>query len=78
MVIKNKKTILVTGGSGYIGSHVVRYFLDNNFKVINIDRLIFKHDSSIDLNKNTSYKFYNLQYRCSFVMFYFDLKMNYH
>ena len=63
MVIKNKKTILVTGGSGYIGSHVVRYFLDNNFNVINIDRLIFKHDSSIDLNNNTSYKFYNLDIR---------------
>ncbi len=59
----NKKTILVTGGSGYIGSHVVRYFLENNFNVINVDNLIFKHDSNFNLNKNSNYKFYNLDIR---------------
>lgn len=58
-----KKTILVTGGSGYIGSHVVRYFLENDFSVINIDNLLFKHNSDIDLNKNLNYKFYNLDIR---------------
>ena len=58
-----KKTILVTGGSGYIGSHVVRYLLENNFNIINIDNLIFQHDANIDLNKNSNYKFYNLDIR---------------
>ncbi len=35
------KTILVTGGCGFIGSHFVRYFLKNHrdFKVLNFDKL---------------------------------------
>ena len=31
------KTILVTGGAGYIGSHMVYYLLENNFKVVVLD-----------------------------------------
>ncbi len=34
-----KKTILVTGGCGYIGSVAVKKLLDNNYKVISIDNL---------------------------------------
>lgn len=32
-----KKKILITGGSGFIGTHLVEYFLTNNFEVLNID-----------------------------------------
>lgn len=36
-----KKTILITGGCGFIGSHVVRHFVNNypDYKIINIDKL---------------------------------------
>ena len=32
-----KKYIVVSGGSGYIGSNLVRYFLDNDYNVISLD-----------------------------------------
>lgn len=37
------KTILVTGGMGFIGSNFIRYLLniDQNFKIINIDKLTY-------------------------------------
>ena len=36
------KTILVTGGAGFIGSAVIRYLLDNTKnKVINVDKLTY-------------------------------------
>jgi len=34
-----KETILVTGGAGFIGSHLVDLLLENNYKVIVIDNL---------------------------------------
>ena len=33
-------TVLVTGGLGYIGSHIVIELLNNNYKVIIIDNLL--------------------------------------
>ena len=33
------KTILVTGGAGYIGSHTLIELINNNFKVMVIDNL---------------------------------------
>jgi UDP-glucose 4-epimerase len=32
-------TVLITGGAGYIGSHTVRWFLDNNEDVVVVDNL---------------------------------------
>lgn len=34
-----KKTILVVGGCGYIGSHMVRFLLDSGFNVVVLDNL---------------------------------------
>jgi UDP-glucose 4-epimerase len=34
------KNILLTGGAGYIGSHVTNLLIDNNYHVSVIDNLI--------------------------------------
>lgn len=41
------KTVLITGGAGYIGSHVQYYFLDQGFKVIVLDNLSQGHLSAL-------------------------------
>ena len=50
-----KKTTLITGAAGFIGSHLCDYFLSKNYKVIGIDNLITgnlknlsHHNSNID------------------------------
>jgi len=39
----NKKTILITGGAGFIGSHVVRLFVKkySEYKIVNLDKLTY-------------------------------------
>jgi len=39
----NKKTILITGGAGFIGSHVVRVFVNKypNYNIVNLDALTY-------------------------------------
>lgn len=39
--------IMVTGGAGYIGSHTVRYFIDQNEDVVVVDNLQSGHRQSI-------------------------------
>ncbi len=53
------KKILVTGGSGFIGSNLVNYLIKKNHFVINIDKLAY---SSNTYNKpqNKNYKFFKL------------------
>ena len=43
-----KKTVLVTGGAGYIGSHAVRQLLDHDFDVIVVDNLSTGHVKAVD------------------------------
>ena len=35
-----KKTVLITGAAGFLGSHLCDYFLSKNYKVLGIDNLI--------------------------------------
>src|SRR6478672_1934430 len=41
--MNNDKTIIITGGAGFIGSHVVRLFVKKypNYKIINLDALTY-------------------------------------
>ena len=38
-----KKNILITGGAGFIGSHVVRLFVNKypDYKIVNLDALTY-------------------------------------
>ena len=38
MEVNNEKAVIITGGSGFIGSNVAKLFVDSGFNVINIDR----------------------------------------
>ena len=54
------KKFVVTGGSGFIGSNLVKYLLDKNFFVINIDKLSYSANpyNLKEISKNKNYKFY--------------------
>jgi len=55
------KTILVTGGAGFIGSNFIPYFLENNknLQIVNLDLLTYAGDVSNlhEVNENSRYTF---------------------
>ena len=55
------KNILITGGAGFIGSHVVRLFVTNypEYKIINLDALTYAGnlENLTDIEKKPNYKF---------------------
>jgi len=53
------KTLIVTGGLGFIGSNLIELLLKNNFKVINIDKISYSSNfyNTKDYIKNKNYKF---------------------
>lgn len=54
------KTILVTGGAGYVGSGLLRALLKNGFRVICVDKLLFGGESILGLWHEPNFEFYNL------------------
>jgi dTDP-glucose 4,6-dehydratase len=56
-----KKTVLITGGAGFIGSHVVRRFVNlyPEYKIINIDKLTYAGnlENLKDINNKPNYEF---------------------
>ena len=56
--ITKKKTVVVTGGSGFLGSHLTDRLLAEGYKVIGIDNFITGNSANIaHLAGNPDYKF---------------------
>ncbi len=57
--MSNSKSILVTGGAGFLGSHLSQKLLDKNYKVICVDNLYSSNISNISkFIDNPNFKFY--------------------
>ena len=46
------KKVIVTGGSGFIGSNLIKFLIKNNYFVINIDKNTYSKNSYILKNIN--------------------------
>ena len=57
------KKIVIVGGSGYVGTVIIRYFLDKKFNVINLDNLIYDQSNKFSFSRNKNYKFINYDLR---------------
>ena len=54
------ETVLITGGAGFIGSHLCDFLLDKNFRVICMDNLITGNNNNIrHLLTNKNFRFIN-------------------
>ena len=55
------KTVLITGGAGFIGSHVVRLFINQypDYKIVNLDKLTYAGnlENLKDIEKKSNYLF---------------------
>jgi dTDP-glucose 4,6-dehydratase len=63
------KRILITGGSGFIGSFIIRKFINRKFKVLNLDKLSPVSQRLILKDKNYIFK------KCN-ILNYYKLKKN--
>ena len=71
--MKYKRNIVITGGAGFIGSHVVRLFVNKypEYHIINIDKLTYAGNLAnlIDIENKSNYKFVKMDI-CDIDVFY--------
>ena len=67
------KNIVITGGAGFIGSHVVRLFVNKypEYRIINLDKLTYAGNLANlkDIEDKPNYKFVKMDI-CDFDAFY--------
>ena len=68
-----KRNIVITGGAGFIGSHVVRLFVNKypEYNIINLDKLTYAGnlENLKDIEDRPNYKFVKMDI-CDFEAFY--------
>lgn len=68
-----KRNIVITGGAGFIGSHVVRLFVNKypEYNIINLDKLTYAGNLANlkDIENKPNYKFVKMDI-CDFDAFY--------
>ncbi len=68
-----KRTIIITGGAGFIGSHVVRLFVEKypEYRIINLDKLTYAGNLANlkDIDSRPNYRFVKMDI-CDFEAFY--------
>ena len=68
-----KRNIVITGGAGFIGSHVVRLFVNKypEYRIINLDKLTYAGNLANlkDIEEKTNYRFVRMDI-CDFDSFY--------
>ena len=68
-----QRTIVITGGAGFIGSHVVRLFVNKypEYRIINLDKLTYAGNLANlkDIEDRPNYKFVKMDI-CDFEAFY--------
>lgn len=58
--MKQKKTVVITGGAGFIGSHLCRFLLSRGFRVVCVDNFLTGSESNIaDLEGSSDFVFIN-------------------
>ncbi len=55
-----QKTILVTGGAGYVGSVLLRWLLETGCRVICVDSLRYGYRSLVDIRGHKNFTFHNV------------------
>ena len=73
------RTIIITGGAGFIGSHVVRLFVNKypDYRIINLDKLTYAGNLANlkDIEDRPNYRFVKMDIcdfegvKCSFSIF---------
>ncbi|MCK9325751.1 MAG: GDP-mannose 4,6-dehydratase, partial [Bacteroidales bacterium] len=62
-----KRTVLITGGAGFIGSHVIRLFVNKypDYQIINLDALTYAGnlENLTDVEKAPNYRFIRMDIR---------------
>jgi dTDP-glucose 4,6-dehydratase len=53
------KKILITGGSGFIGTNLVNHLIQKKYNIINIDKLSYASTPEFFRKNKKNYSFYN-------------------